>query len=118
MFDAVCDAFPREGGNAMSRSGGELLKAIRSNVILEGTLILLAVIVAAYLVMLFANFWPPKEEQQCAWQFPKVLSCVLGMRENLAGGVLGAAGAIFAAWIAWRVVQSQVIFAASPGAAG
>jgi hypothetical protein len=61
----------------------------------------------AYLIMLFANVWPLNSEtQQCPWQFPKILSCILGT--NLAGGVLGAGGALFAAWIAWMAVQRQI----------
>jgi hypothetical protein len=61
----------------------------------------------AYLIMLFANVWPLNSEtQQCPWQFPKIFSCVLGT--NLAGGVLGAGGALSAAWIAWMAVQRQI----------
>jgi hypothetical protein len=74
----------------------------------EGVAVALLALGVAYAVMLFANAWPPNIEQQCAWQFPKLLSCVLGMRENLAGGTVGAAGALFAAWVAWRAIQRQL----------
>src|SRR4051812_23538 len=68
---------------------------------------MLAIVVGAeYSVMLFANVWPL--DRSCGWAFPKILSCVLGARENLAGGVIGAGSALFAAWIAWMSVQKQL----------
>src|SRR5262249_23479090 len=44
----------------------------------------------------------------CGWQFPKWFGCVLHAHENLAAGLIGAAGALFAAWIAWTAVQRQL----------
>jgi hypothetical protein len=61
---------------------------------------------AAYAVMALANLWP--YDRQCDWQLPKALSCLLGARENLAGGVIGAAGALMAAWLAWLAIQKQI----------
>jgi hypothetical protein len=61
---------------------------------------------AAYAVIAFANLWPL--DRQCDWQLPKVLSCLLGARENLAGGVIGAAGALMAAFLAWAAIQKQI----------
>jgi hypothetical protein len=61
---------------------------------------------AAYAVMALANLWP--YDRQCDWQLPKALSCLLGARENLAGGVIGAAGALMAAWLAWVAIQKQI----------
>jgi hypothetical protein len=67
----------------------------------------LAILAVAYAIMLIANISPPPSSgMQCPWQFPKIFSCVLGT--NLAGGVLGAGGALFAAWIAWMAVQRQI----------
>jgi hypothetical protein len=67
----------------------------------------LAILTVAYVIMLIANISPPPNSgMQCPWQFPKIFSCVLGT--NLAGGVLGAGGALFAAWIAWMAVQRQI----------
>src|SRR5262249_39389557 len=37
----------------------------------------------------------------CHWQFPKWFGCVLGDHDSLAAGLIGASGALFAAWIAW-----------------
>lgn len=45
---------------------------------------------------------------RCAWQFPKILSCLLSARETLAAGLIGAGGAIFAAWLAWTAVREQI----------
>jgi hypothetical protein len=44
----------------------------------------------------------------CHWQFPKWFGCVLGDHDSLAAGLIGAAGALFAAWIAWTAVQRQI----------
>jgi hypothetical protein len=44
----------------------------------------------------------------CHWQFPKWFGCVLGDHDSLAAGLIGAAGALFAAWIAWTAVQHQI----------
>jgi hypothetical protein len=51
-----------------------------------------------YVILLVANLRPLKNKDnefinQCPWQFPKIISCVLGARENLAGGLIGAGGA-------------------------
>jgi hypothetical protein len=45
---------------------------------------------------------------RCSWQFPKILSCLLSARETLAAGLIGAGGAIFAAWLAWTAVREQI----------
>jgi hypothetical protein len=44
----------------------------------------------------------------CHWAFPKWFGCVLSAHEGLAGGLIGAAGALVAAWIAWSAVQQQI----------
>lgn len=44
----------------------------------------------------------------CHWQFPKWFGCVLNDHDSLAAGLIGAAGALFAAWIAWTAVQRQI----------
>jgi hypothetical protein len=73
----------------------------------QGLLVALAILTVAYVIMLIANISPPPNSgMQCPWQFPKIFSCVLGT--NLAGGVLGAGGALFAAWMAWMAVQRQI----------
>jgi len=44
----------------------------------------------------------------CSTQFPKWLGCVLSTHEGLAGGLIGAGGAIFAGWLAWSGVRDQI----------
>jgi hypothetical protein len=44
----------------------------------------------------------------CHWVFPKWFGCVVAAHENLAAGLIGAAGALIAAWIAWTAVQEQI----------
>jgi hypothetical protein len=44
--------------------------------------------------------------------FPRWLGCALANHETLAGGLIGAAGALFAAWLAWQAVMRQINAAA------
>jgi hypothetical protein len=44
----------------------------------------------------------------CAWQFPQWFGCVLDAHEGLAGGLIGAAVTLAAAWVAWSAVQQQM----------
>jgi hypothetical protein len=41
-------------------------------------------------------------------QFPKWLGCAMAAHESLAGGMIGFAGAIIAAWLAYSAVQDQL----------
>jgi hypothetical protein len=40
--------------------------------------------------------------------FPRWFGCALAMHENLAGGLIGGAGALFAAWLAWQAIMRQI----------
>ena len=44
----------------------------------------------------------------CHWAFPRWFGCVLGLHETLAAGLIGAAGVLIAAWMAWTAVQRQI----------
>jgi hypothetical protein len=44
----------------------------------------------------------------CHWAFPKWFACVVATHETLAAGLIGAAGALVGAWIAWTAVQHQI----------
>jgi hypothetical protein len=55
---------------------------------------------------LIAEFRAPHPE--CSWQFPKIIACALAAHENLAGGLIGASGTIFAGWLAWSAIQEQI----------
>jgi hypothetical protein len=72
----------------------------------QGLLVLSTIFVVSYAIMLIANLRPLHDDKQCPWQFVKILSCVLGT--DLAGGVVGACGALFAAWFAWHAVMDQI----------
>src|SRR5438105_5063897 len=42
------------------------------------------------------------------YNFPTWFGCALAMHEGLAGGLIGGAGALFAAWVAWQAVMRQI----------
>jgi hypothetical protein len=44
----------------------------------------------------------------CHWAFPRWFGCVLYVHESLAAGLIAAAGALTAAWMAWTAVQQQL----------
>lgn len=58
---------------------------------------------AVVVILLTANLRPI--DHQCAWQFPKIVSCLLSARETLSAGLIGAAGAVFAGWLAYSAAQ-------------
>lgn len=68
---------------------------------------LLIVWTSIYAILLFSNLWQPAEDQ-CRWIFPKIMTCLLTKHDGLAGGVIGAGGGIFAAWLAWTAIQKQI----------
>jgi hypothetical protein len=46
---------------------------------------------------------------RCAYQFPtKWFGCVLSNHESIAGGLVGAVGALLAAWFAWHAIMAQI----------
>jgi hypothetical protein len=56
----------------------------------------------------------PDETKRCApsiWQsqWPRYLGCAMTAHEGLAGGLIGAAGALFAAWLAFDAIQEQIL---------
>jgi hypothetical protein len=47
--------------------------------------------------------------QRCPYQFPtKWFGCVLANHESISGGLVGAAGALLAAWFAWHAIMAQI----------
>jgi hypothetical protein len=65
-------------------------------------------------LLVFADATAITEEgKKCApsiWQsqWPRYLGCAMGAHEALAGGLIGAAGALFAAWLAFQAIQEQM----------
>src|SRR5438034_5636665 len=47
---------------------------------------------------------------QSIWQsqWPRWLGCAMAQHESLAGGLLGAGGVLFAAWLAYSGIQEQI----------
>jgi hypothetical protein len=51
---------------------------------------------------------PTLTELKLPMNFPRWFGCALAMHENLAGGLIGGAGALFAAWLAWQAIMRQI----------
>src|SRR5439155_26582682 len=77
----------------------------RVNRKLQGTIVA-AVILAG--VGTFLALADGGANSHCSLQFPKWIGCVLAAREGLAGGLIGAGGALFAGWLAWSAVREQI----------
>jgi len=58
-----------------------------------------------YLLLALAEAGGPAA---CRWAFPRWFGCVLYVHESLAAGLVAAAGALIAAWIAWTALQQQI----------
>jgi hypothetical protein len=74
-------------------------------------LLLLGTVTAGLLA--FATAWTPEASPPCfptflQSQFPKWLGCAMAVHETLAGSLVAASGALFAAWLAYAVVQDQI----------
>ena len=67
-----------------------------------------AIVIVIVLVLMWAHAGT-NESPKCAevggWPW---LGCLMAARENLAGGLIGAGGALFAAWLAWRALREQI----------
>jgi hypothetical protein len=77
---------------------------------------LFSVLVLAVVVFLaFAHAWtPPKTDAARCFidfahsQWPKWIGCTMSVHENLAAGLIGAAGALFGAWLAFSGLKEQI----------
>src|ERR1700739_3419129 len=65
-------------------------------------LVALGFVVFVYLVLALAEVGGVA---RCRWGCPRWFGCVLYVHETLAAGLIGAAGALIAAWIAWTALQ-------------
>jgi hypothetical protein len=77
----------------------------RTTTTTKSLLLLFGLPLFIFLMLAFAQWG---SGSSCGWQFPKWFGCVLHDHESLAAGLIGAAGALFAAWIAWTAVQLQL----------
>jgi len=71
----------------------------------QGLVIALGSAVATIAVLAAALAWGP---HHCEFAFPTIIGCAIGQYETLAGGMIAAATALFAGWLAWSGVQSQI----------
>jgi hypothetical protein len=71
----------------------------------QALLILLCMLSITAAVLAMAVAWGP---HHCALKFPKIVGCALASYEGLSGGLIAGAAAIFAGWIAWVAVQTQI----------
>jgi hypothetical protein len=76
----------------------------------EGAVLLALIILVSLAVLVAADAWMIIKDgaQRCGTQFPKWLGCVVANHESLSGSLIGAGGALFAAWVAWHAVMDQI----------
>ncbi len=105
MGDGLADRSggSRGGGDARGRAA-ELPRWHRRHRI-QFVALVLGLWLFVYLVLAFAQWG---SAGSCHWAFPKWFGCVLSAHEGLAGGLVGASGALIAARIAWMAVQEQI----------
>jgi hypothetical protein len=80
-------------------------------------LVLFAVLLFLKIVLILGLAENGSRGEKCvpalAWlklpmDFPTWFGCALALHEGLAAGLIGAAGALFAAWLAWRAIMQQI----------
>ena len=71
----------------------------------QGLCIVLGSIIATVGVLAVALVWGPHD---CKPAFPMVIGCAIGSYETLAAGMIAAGAALFAGWLAWSGVQTQI----------
>ena len=69
--------------------------------------------VLTVVILAFVDATAMEDVKRCApsiWQsqWPKYIGCAAAAHEGLAGGLVGAAGALFAAWLAFDAIQQQL----------
>jgi hypothetical protein len=70
--------------------------------------LLLAVCLFLGIIGILALTHVAMPEPRCVRAFPRWIGCVMGRHESLAGGLIAAAGAIFAAWLVWSALRQQL----------
>jgi hypothetical protein len=79
--------------------------AISLGLVLIGIVVLLLAFVDSYSINeVFGHCSPSLSKSK----WPLYLGCVMAAHEGLAGGLIGAAGALFAAWLAYEAIQEQL----------
>jgi hypothetical protein len=81
----------------------------KSNAI-QGLCLFVFLTAAIFMMIAAADLWMPLAPgaRHCVAQFPKWIGCALASHENLGGGLIGAAGTIYAGWIAWKAAERTI----------
>ena len=80
----------------------------------RATVIALTLIIAVLALLSFADSYAVESiAKRCAASFatskwPMYFGCAMAAHEGLAAGLLGGAGALFAAWLAYEAIQEQI----------
>jgi hypothetical protein len=72
---------------------------------MQGLCIALGSVIVTLAVLAAALAWGP---HYCKPAFPMVIGCALTSYESLAAGMIAAAAALIAGWLAWSAVQIQI----------
>jgi hypothetical protein len=80
-----------------------VLMALRR--VAPGVILIVLLVLFVYFVLGLAQYG---SGSSCGWALPRWFGCVLTAHEALAAGLIGAAGALLAAWIAWSAIQQQI----------
>src|SRR5262249_43328449 len=80
--------------------------------------VLICLLLAIVIALAFAHAWAPTttiagQGARCFDDFahskwPMWLGCAIAAHETLAGGLIAAAGALFGAWLAYRLLKEQI----------
>ena len=75
----------------------------------QGAVLALVLLCAICLMLWIAATFAPNDKSACAnLPLPTLLGCAVAQFENLAGGLIAAAGALFGGWLAWSAVRDQI----------
>jgi hypothetical protein len=72
---------------------------------MQGLCVVLGSITVTVAALAAALAWGP---HQCKAAFPMIIGCAMGSYESLSGGMIAAAAALMAGWLAWSAVQVQI----------
>jgi hypothetical protein len=87
--------------------------ASRSKSIIVGALLGLSLVGLTLCILGLALAGSRNTARLCApsifeMQLPKWIGCAMATHEGLAGGLIAASGALFAAWLAWHAIMLQI----------
>jgi hypothetical protein len=105
----------RSSGEPLDKSIGTIHRIAMNRRIIGGAIVGTALLVGIVAILGFAHANAILDEGKRCFpgflhaQWPKWIGCAMAAHENLAGGLIGGAGALFAAFIAADAVWQQII---------